>query len=86
MNKEEKTCRMSLFERHLTCIGCDIVEEISLAASNTSEHLRILKDARLIIGESERSRVGYSLNPATLKPLAVFLGRASAGCTPNERV
>ena len=31
-----------------TCIGCDIVEEIGLAASTTSEHLRILKEAGLI--------------------------------------
>src|SRR3546814_2057132 len=31
--------------RRRTCIGCDIVEEIGLAASTTSEHLRILKEA-----------------------------------------
>ena len=62
--------------RRTTCIGCDIVEEIGLAASTTSEHLRILKEAGLIVGEIERPRVCYSLNPAGLKPLAVFLDRA----------
>jgi len=77
---------MSLFERHLARIGGDIVEEIGFAASSTSEHLRILKNARLIIGEIERPRVCYSLNPETLKPLAVFLNRATAGLTSNERV
>lgn len=63
--------------RRTTCIGCDIVEEIGLAASTTSEHLRILKEAGLIVGEIERPRVCYSLNPTALKPLAHFLDRAT---------
>ncbi len=71
--------------RRTTCIGCDIVEEIGLAASTTSEHLRIMKEAGLIVGEIERPRVCYSLNPAALKPLAVFLDRATAGLTPDDR-
>ena len=71
--------------RRTTCIGCDIVEEIGLAASTTSEHLRILKEAGLIVGEIERPRVCYSLNPAALKPLAAFLDRATAGPTPDHR-
>jgi ArsR family transcriptional regulator, arsenate/arsenite/antimonite-responsive transcriptional repressor len=71
--------------RWATCIGCDIVEEIGLAASTTSEHLRILKEAELIIGEIERPCVCYSLNPAALKPLVAFLDRTTAGLTPNER-
>ena len=72
--------------RRTTCIGCDIVEEIGLAASTTSEHLRILKEAGLIVGEIERPRVCYSLNPAALKPLAAFLDRATARLTPSKRV
>jgi ArsR family transcriptional regulator, arsenate/arsenite/antimonite-responsive transcriptional repressor len=44
------------------------LQEIGLAASTTSEHLRILKEAGLIIGEIEHPRVCYSLNPAALKP------------------
>ncbi len=71
--------------RRTTCIGCDIVEEIGLAASTTSEHLRILKEAGLIVGEIERPRVCYSLNPAALKPLAAFLDRAIMSSSPNER-
>ena len=39
-----------LHERQ-TCIGCDIVDEIGLAQSTTSEHLRILKSAGVITGE-----------------------------------
>lgn len=59
--------------RRRTCIGCDIVEEIGLAPSTTSEHLRILKEAGLIIGEIARPRVCYSLNPAAVAPLRRFL-------------
>jgi ArsR family transcriptional regulator len=61
-----------------TCIGCDLVEEIGLAASTTSEHLRILKEAGLIIGEITRPRVCYSLAPAGTAPLLAFLARVDA--------
>ena len=71
--------------RRNTCIGCDIVEEIGLAASTTSEHLRILTEAGVIVGEIERPRVCYSLNPAALAPLAAFLDRAAARNGPKRR-
>lgn len=70
--------------RRRTCIGCDIVEEIGLAASTTSEHLRILKDAGLVIGEIERPRVCYSLNPSALSPLTAFLSLVAD--TPPARL
>lgn len=69
--------------RRTTCIGCDIVEEIGLAASTTSEHLRIMKAAGLIVGEIERPRVCYSLNPAAFAPLSAFLRSAAAGPAAN---
>ncbi len=56
-----------------TCIGCDIVAEIGLAQSTTSEHLRILKSAGIITGEVESPRICYSLNPEALEPLRRFL-------------
>lgn len=65
---------LQLLARRDTCVGCDIVEEIGLAQSTTSEHLRILKAAGIIVGEIERPRVCYSLNVAALGPLRHFLG------------
>ncbi|GCA53786.1 winged helix-turn-helix transcriptional regulator [Brucella tritici] len=62
-----------MLEARQTCVGCDIVEEIGLAQSTTSEHLRILKAAGIITGEIERPRVCYSLNPIALAPLRQFL-------------
>jgi ArsR family transcriptional regulator len=56
-----------------SCIGCDIVDEVGLAQSTVSEHLRILKAAGIITGEIERPRVCYSLNPDSLVPLAGLL-------------
>ena len=56
-----------------SCIGCDIVDEVGLAQSTISEHLRILKSAGVIVGEIERPRVCYSLNPDAVAPLARLL-------------
>ncbi|MCJ9427486.1 ArsR/SmtB family transcription factor [Kordiimonas marina] len=56
-----------------SCIGCDIVEEVGLAQSTVSEHLRILKAAGIIKGEVEHPRVCYSLNADRLLPLAGLL-------------
>lgn len=66
-----------LYERQ-SCIGCDIVDEVGLAQSTTSEHLRILKTAGIITGEIDGPRVCYSLNSAALEPLKSFL-QAVAG-------
>ncbi len=60
-----------------SCIGCDFVEEVGLAQSTVSEHLRILKAAGVITGEIERPRVCYSLSPSRLAPLAVLLDAVS---------
>ncbi len=69
---------VSMLHERQTCIGCDIVEEIGLAQSTTSEHLRILKAAGIITGEIEGPRVCYSLNPVALEPLRHFLNRLTA--------
>jgi ArsR family transcriptional regulator len=61
------------------CIGCDLVDEVGLAQSTVSEHLRILKAAGIITGEIERPRVCYSLNPLALEPLREFLATAALG-------
>nr|WP_022728443.1 metalloregulator ArsR/SmtB family transcription factor [Fodinicurvata sediminis] len=58
-----------------SCIGGDIVAEVGLAQSTVSEHLRILKSAGVIVGEIERPRVCYSLDPSRLLPLASLLER-----------
>jgi len=80
---------VSMLRERQTCIGCDIVDEIGLAQSTTSEHLRILKASGIITGEIERPRVCYSLNPAALEPLRRFLNeiaeQPAADTGPEQR-
>ncbi len=64
---------VSMLHERQSCIGCDIVDEIGLAQSTVSEHLRILKAAGIVTGEIERPRVCYSLNPDNLLPLSGLL-------------
>ncbi len=67
------------------CIGGDIVDEVGLAQSTVSEHLRILKNSGLVIGEIERPRMCYSLNPAALAPLHQLINAIEAhGSTPAD--
>lgn len=68
-----------LLERE-RCIGGDIVEEIGLAQSTVSEHLRILKEAGLVIGEIERPRVCYSLSSERLSELSELLSKVRNCC------
>src|SRR3990172_7444252 len=68
-----------------SCIGCDIVDELGLAQSTTSEHLRILKAAGIIAGEIERPRVCYSLSPSALEPLRRFLNAAVVTKAPASK-
>ena len=56
-----------------SCFGCDMVDEVKLAQSTVSEHLRILKAAGIITGDIAHPRVCYSLNPGSLVPLAALL-------------
>lgn len=67
-----------------SCIGCDFVDEVGLAQSTVSEHLRILKAAGVITGEIERPRVCYSLNKDRLVPLADLLNAIFESQTQDE--
>ena len=49
------------------CMCGDIVDELPLAQSTVSQHLKILKEAGLIRGEVDAPRVCYCLEPAALK-------------------
>ena len=46
-----------------TCVTGDLVDELPLAQSTVSEHLRILREAGLIQGEIDGPRTRYCINP-----------------------
>lgn len=61
-----------LVERN-TCICGDIVEEIPLAQSTVSQHLKQLQEAGLIQGEIDGPRVCYCVDAVRLKRLKVLI-------------
>ena len=66
------------------CIGGDIVQEVGLAQSTVSEHLRILPESGLIVGTIQRPRIGYWLDPSALAPLHGLIARIQAWHLPQE--
>jgi len=65
---------LRLLARRTSCICGDIVEELPLAQSTVSQHLKVLKDAGLVRGEVDGSRVCYCLEPRTLRRLKALVG------------
>ncbi len=53
-----------------SCICGEIVEELPLAQSTVSQHLKQLKAAGLIRGQVDGPRVAYCVEPAALAHLA----------------
>jgi ArsR family transcriptional regulator, arsenate/arsenite/antimonite-responsive transcriptional repressor len=52
-----------------TCTCGNIVDQLPLAQSTVSQHLKVLKDAGLIVGEVDPPRVCYCLNRQALDEL-----------------
>lgn len=60
-----------------TCFCGDITEQIPLAQSTVSQHLKALKEAGLISGEVEGVRTCYCLNPDGIRELKMLLSQLS---------
>ncbi len=58
-----------LASRRGTCTCGEIVDQLPLAQSTVSQHLKVLKDAGLIVGDVDPPRVCYCLNERTLEEL-----------------
>ncbi len=63
-----------LLVRREACICGDIVEELPLAQSTVSQHLKVLKEAGLIRGEIDGPRVCYCVEPHALRRLKALVG------------
>lgn len=55
------------------CVCGEIVEQLPLAQSTVSQHLKILKESGLIQGEVDGPKVCYCINPERLKQLKSFV-------------
>jgi len=65
---------LRILVRKNTCICGAIVDELPLAQSTVSQHLKILKDAGLLRGEVDGPRVNYCIEPLTLRRLKDLVG------------
>ncbi len=65
---------MRLLVRREACICGDIVDELPLAQSTVSQHLKVMKDAGLIRGEIDGPRVCYCVEPRVLRRLKALVG------------
>ena len=66
-----------LLTQRRDCICGDVVEELPLAQATVSQHLKVLKDAEVIIGRVEGPPVCYCLAPGTLAWLREAVARLS---------
>jgi DNA-binding transcriptional ArsR family regulator len=68
-----------------SCICGDIVDELPLAQSTVSQHLKALKQAGLIQGEIEGPRTCYCLDVKAIKLMAEALSGLgkSVSCGPG---
>jgi len=64
---------LRILVRRESCICGELVEELPLAQSTVSQHLKILKDAGLIRGEIDGPRVCYCVDAHTLRRLKVLV-------------
>ena len=62
-----------LLARRNSCVCGDIVDELPLAQSTVSQHLKVLKEAGLIRGDIDGPRVCYCLEPRTVKRLRALI-------------
>lgn len=65
---------LRLIAQRETCICGEIVDEMPVAQSTVSQHLKILKEAGLVQGEIDGPRVCYCINPDALAELKKLIG------------
>jgi ArsR family transcriptional regulator len=65
---------LRILARKTSCVCGDIVDELPLAQSTVSQHLKVLKDAGLIRGDVDGPRTCYCLEPRMLRRLKALVG------------
>jgi ArsR family transcriptional regulator len=59
---------------HDACFCGQIVDELPLAQATVSQHLKVLKEARLVRGEIDGPRIGYCADRERLAALHELVG------------
>ena len=66
---------LQILARRQTCICGEIVEDLPLAQSTVSQHLRVLQEAGLIKGEVDGPRSCYCIDAGQIRHLKADLGQ-----------
>jgi ArsR family transcriptional regulator len=64
---------LRLLTRRSACVCGDIVDELPLAQSTVSQHLKVLKEAGLVRGEVDGPRVCYCIDDRALRRLRALM-------------
>lgn len=64
---------LKLLMKRNACVCGDIVEELPLSQSTVSQHLKELKEAGLIQGEIEGTKVCYCINPDNMDAASLLM-------------
>lgn len=62
-----------ILARRTSCVCGELVDELPLAQSTVSQHLKVLKEAGLIRGSIDGPRVCYCLSPPMLERLKLLV-------------
>lgn len=65
---------LRLLIRREGCVCGDIVDELPLAQSTVSQHLKVLKTVGLVRGEVDGPRVCYCVDPAAMRRVRALIG------------
>jgi ArsR family transcriptional regulator len=65
---------LRLLTRKSACVCGSIVDELDLAQSTVSQHLKVLKEAGLIRGDVDGPRVCYCIESRQLRRLKALVG------------
>jgi ArsR family transcriptional regulator len=65
---------LRLLAHRETCVCGDIVDELPLAQSTVSQHLKVLKEVGLIRGDIDGPRICYCIEPRALRRLKSLIG------------
>jgi len=64
---------------------CDLTDSLDAAQSRLSFHLKVLKDADLVVDRREGRWMYYALNPETLNELGDTVEALASSPSPAER-
>ena len=65
---------LRLLTNRVSCVCGEIVDQLPLAQSTVSQHLKVLKDVGLIRGDIDGPRICYCVEPRTLRRLRALIG------------